>query len=291
MKRSFTFISIRFIRVYMVTEEEKNLSFQNSLYFWDSEILFLSWENISWFKENSFHKVHSALIIILIDQISEITTESGQVIKYSGILVPPNIIYKNKAVHAFLLILQIDPDSVYFNSLKTLLDQGITTFDPTKIPDLGERIEKIIKESATDAEVLYLKKSIVDTIAEEFQYTKTTQPLDNRVLLAIDYLKNLSDLTENTNLAYLAKLVGLSPDRFRHLFTENMGVSIRRYILYLRIRKTAFYLNQGMNLTRAAHNSGFADHAHLSRTFREMYGNNPSSMFLRENKIMIHFCD
>lgn len=275
----------------MKIEEENQLSFQNSLYLWDSEILFLSWESISWFMENSFHKLHAAFIIILIEQNSEITTDTGEVIKYSGLLVPPNVNYKNETVDAYLLILQIDPDSVYFNSLQTVFERGITTFDPKKIPDLGEKIKNIIRENSSCAEVFLLKESIIETIRKENQIAKAYKPLDNRVLLAIDYLKKIPDLTENTSLPYLAKLVGLSPDRFRHLFTENMGVSIRRYILYLRIRKTAYFLNQGMNLTRAAHNSGFADHAHLSRTFREMYGNNPSSMFLRENKIKIHFCD
>ncbi len=275
----------------MKIEEENKLSYQNSLYLWDSEILFLSWENIAWFMDNSFHKLPAAFIIILIDQTSEITTDTGQVIKYSGLLVPPNVIYKNETVDAFLLILQIDPDSVYFHSMLEIFDKGITTFNPEKIPDLGEKIRKIIKESATDSEVFSLKESILQTIRAENQLTKTYKPLDNRVLLAIDYLKKIPDLTENTSLQYLANLVGLSQDRFRHLFTNNMGVSIRRYILYLRIRKTAFYLNQGMNLTRAAHNAGFADQPHLTRTFREMYGNNPSSMFLRENKIMIHFYD
>lgn len=266
-------------------------NFQNSLYFWDSEILFVSWENISWFTENSFHKLHAALIIIPINQNSEIIIEDGSRIKYSGLIVPPNVNHRNEVMNAHVLILQIDPDSIYFNSIRTLLDKGITTFDSKKISNLEERVRQIIREETSCSEVLSLKESILANIQSENQISKPHKPLDNRVLLAVDYLKNLPDLTEDTSLTYLSKLVGLSQDRFRHLFSENMGISIRRYILYLRIKKTAFYLSQGFNLTRAAHNSGFADLAHLSRTFREMYGNNPSSMFLKESKIKFHFCD
>jgi AraC-like DNA-binding protein len=262
----------------------------NSLYIWDSELLFICQEDISWFLDNTFHKLHAAFIIVPLNQTSEITTEHGEQISYTGLFIPPNTKYKNQTMKAHLLALQIDPDSIYFHGISHLLDKGISTFESQKVPDLALRVKKIL-ENGSESEAVLLKKSILKLLEEQNPAPKKHRQIDSRVLLAINYLKNLPDLTENTNLSHLSKLVGLSQDRFRHLFSENMNISLRRYILYLRIKKTAFYLSQEMNLTRAAHNSGFADLAHLSRTFREMYGNNPSSMFLKKNKIRFYFCN
>ena len=62
-----------------------------------------------------------------------------------------------------------------------------------------------------------------------------------------------------------------------------MGLSIRRYSQWLRMRAVPFFLAHGGTLTEAAHLAGYADAAHLSRSFRGMFGIPPSA-FLRENR-------
>jgi AraC family transcriptional regulator len=43
-------------------------------------------------------------------------------------------------------------------------------------------------------------------------------------------------------------------------------------------------------LTTAAHEAGFADSAHLSRTFRDTFGLAPSRIFKRSQFIQVFFC-
>lgn len=64
----------------------------------------------------------------------------------------------------------------------------------------------------------------------------------------------------------------LSSSRARHLFVEQTGLPFRSYLLWLRITKAVRIMSAGSSLTEAAHEAGFADSAHFSRTFRRMFG-------------------
>ena len=77
---------------------------------------------------------------------------------------------------------------------------------------------------------------------------------------------------ENRSLERLAALAGLSPSRFMHVFTQSLGVPLRPYLLWLRLQHAAGRLLAGASATEAAHEAGFSDAAHLSRTFRRTLG-------------------
>lgn len=78
--------------------------------------------------------------------------------------------------------------------------------------------------------------------------------------------------------AEAASLVRLSSHRFQHLFRDDTGIPFRRYLLWLRLVAAVETIAGGASLTDAAHAAGFADSAHLSRTFRRMFGLSPSMM-------------
>jgi hypothetical protein len=83
-----------------------------------------------------------------------------------------------------------------------------------------------------------------------------------------------------------AKLVRLSADRLSHLFTEMVGIDLRRYRLWLKIGRASLVLatNPDTNLSEVARLAGFSDSAHLSRAVKEVYGGAPSR-FLAGMKI------
>lgn len=79
-------------------------------------------------------------------------------------------------------------------------------------------------------------------------------------------------------LADAAKLVGLSKQRLRHLFVEHTGLPFRTYLLWLRLMRGLEEFARGASLTDAAHDAGFADSAHFSRTFRRMFGTTAAAL-------------
>lgn len=80
------------------------------------------------------------------------------------------------------------------------------------------------------------------------------------------------------SLAALARRVHLSPERMRHLVVEQTGTSLRTLRLFQRTLLAVEQLMRGERLATAAQLAGFADHAHLTRSFVRIFGRTPSSM-------------
>ncbi len=88
----------------------------------------------------------------------------------------------------------------------------------------------------------------------------------------------LEALNEPTNgRQELAYLMHLSTTRFSHWFVEQTGLPLRSYRKWLRLVAALQLITAGQSLTRAAHAAGFSDSAHFSRTFRSLFGLDPSS--------------
>ncbi|TSD94876.1 helix-turn-helix domain-containing protein [Skermania sp. ID1734] len=76
----------------------------------------------------------------------------------------------------------------------------------------------------------------------------------------------------------LAHRVGISVSRLTHLFSDQVGLPVRRYVLWIRLSTAITRVAAGDDLTAAAHAAGFADSAHLTRTCREIFGLPPSAL-------------
>ncbi len=99
---------------------------------------------------------------------------------------------------------------------------------------------------------------------------------DERILRAIAYIR--ANLDRPLTLDEVAAEACLSPGRFRHLFVEQTGMGLRPYLLWRRFLRVWELLMAGETLSSAAHEAGFADAAHLSRTSRSTFGFPPSAM-------------
>ena len=77
---------------------------------------------------------------------------------------------------------------------------------------------------------------------------------------------------------HVARQVGLSESRLMHLFREQIGIPLRPYARWLRLRLAADEVRRGANLTQAAHAAGFTDSSHLSNVFHDTFGLTPSEI-------------
>jgi len=94
---------------------------------------------------------------------------------------------------------------------------------------------------------------------------------DARVARAIDWIE--ANLRHGRVAAgAVACAAGLSPSRLSALFRAETGVALRPFVLWLRLRISVAEIAAGRSPTDAALVAGFADAAHLSRTFRRMFG-------------------
>lgn len=102
------------------------------------------------------------------------------------------------------------------------------------------------------------------------------EALDPRLTRALAFIR--THIRRPVSLADVAASVALSESRFRHLFVSGTGCSFRAYLLWLRINEAIEAVQAGASWTEAAHQAGFADSAHLSRTHKRMFGIEPSSV-------------
>lgn len=98
-----------------------------------------------------------------------------------------------------------------------------------------------------------------------------------RVRRALRHLQSLPPQSDQS-LESLAKVAGLSEGRFMHAFTESVGIPLRPYLAWLKLQRAAAAIATGSSLTEAALGAGFADAAHMTRSFRRMFGVKPSEL-------------
>jgi len=85
-------------------------------------------------------------------------------------------------------------------------------------------------------------------------------------------------LPDRVRLAEVAASIGCSPSSLTHRFSAQVGIPMRRWVLWERLLVAGRHVAVGDRLTEAAHAAGFADSAHLNRTFRRMFGLAPSEI-------------
>lgn len=134
-----------------------------------------------------------------------------------------------------------------------------------------------------DGAVELLSETVADTLTED-------GPLDQVVAEALSLLFNANDVDERLRaalgmlaasrhgkLADLSRAVGLSEARLRALAKRDLGVPLTKVAAYHRLARAAEVIAEGASLAEAAADAGFADQAHLTRTFKAMIGVTPGA--------------
>jgi AraC family transcriptional regulator len=162
----------------------------------------------------------------------------------------------------------IEPESALGRSLATewLGDRAIAAIDATRIVAVRAAL---LDAFLTDADNDRFRRVASDFLTG-LGISAAPELPDQRVAGMIEYAA--SHLDEPLSLARVARHVNLSPSRASHLFVEVVGLPLKTYILWLRLQKAVESYSAGATLTDAAHGAGFSDSAHLSRTFRRMFG-------------------
>lgn len=88
-----------------------------------------------------------------------------------------------------------------------------------------------------------------------------------RALLALD-----QQLSGKVSAHALAQAAHVSLSQLERLFANQLGLPVRRLVLWRRLRVALVIALGGSTLTEAAHGAGFADSAHFSRTMKQLFG-------------------
>jgi AraC-like DNA-binding protein len=152
---------------------------------------------------------------------------------------------------------------------RSLFTQGpVASIPAGTLGDIPARLSAVFDDPhRTDDELRALGQGLIARLAGEGVHAPAPDP---RIKKLISWLTGR--LHDEVSLGDAAALVGLSPGRTRHLFVQQTGLPFRTYLLWLRLVRAVEIFAGGASLTEAAYGAGFADSAHLSRTFRRMFG-------------------
>ena len=171
-------------------------------------------------------------------------------------------------------VIFVEPETAEGRALRARTGGRLERFEDATVAPWLERLHAAWRvDEDADAVASTCRALIGDLSA-----TVGREPSDPRVLRAIEHIR--ANLEHPPSLEDVARVVHLSPDRFRHLFVAETGMAMRTYVVWRRFLQVWSLLMQGESLSAAAHAAGFSDSAHLSRTSRSMFGLAPSAMHM-----------
>lgn len=153
------------------------------------------------------------------------------------------------------------------------LQGGIANVGDCAVTDATGAVFRALNNGGSREQIAAAMRNVVTTLTGG---TAPTEVADARVIRAIAYIN--ARLSQSITLEEVANEACLSPSRFRHLFVEETGMAFRPYVLWRRLVRVWELSIAGASLSTSAHEAGFADAAHLSRTSRQMFGLPPSAL-------------
>lgn len=216
--------------------------------------------------KTAFHSHHAIQVTLSLGGRFELRTDDQSVVGDALIAADVGHLFE---AEGHVAILFVEPESRPGRAItKAMLkDTSLKSIPEGMLTDFVGQLRDASRQAEVDEKALErIGQLLVERLAGSI---RAVMP-DVRVRKMMDYVALRLDRAINLNST--AKAVGLSPSRARHLFVEQTGLPFRSYLLWLRITQAVRIMSTGRSLTEAAHEAGFADSAHFSRTFRRMFG-------------------
>lgn len=117
---------------------------------------------------------------------------------------------------------------------------------------------------------------VYPTILHRFQQSPPTTKIDNRIQDCLTFIDG-TEVAYQDLLPSLCSVSHLSGSRLSHLFRREMGLSPKKYYVWVKLRRAIKrLLEEDITLSEAGLKAGFYDQAHLSKAFKQHLGVAPS---------------
>jgi AraC-like DNA-binding protein len=236
------------------------------LYLWDKKAMYLGPG-----LDSSDHSHNMYQLIIALDGETKVKTDDIWS-KGTVFLIKPNQIHAT-ALFGKVAMLFIEPDLISDSSMGSFLDLSF---------ELKEKLKKCLNHPLDYVEAEHLH----DLILSEFCLRELRNAdLDERIKICLGYIdRNLRSDLKMKDVCFAG---GLSESTFSHLFSKEVGISFRRYVIWKRIRLAiSIFTSRKISLTNAALEVGFNDQAHFNRSFKDIFGVTPGFVLGRKLKIL-----
>jgi AraC-like DNA-binding protein len=210
--------------------------------------------------------------------------ETGEWITQKGLLIKPNYPHHCDATNVPIFSLDIDQDSTLGEWIldKVLKDIPVLAYPSEQFAQVNfDLVNSCLQSEHWDKLYAHIEKLF--SFKNEHQH----QPKDDRIDRVKRYIhENIQDVLSTEQLTNISFL---SESRLLHLFKEEMGLPIRNYILWYRLKVALEHIIREGTLTEAAHMAGFSDQSHFTRTCQKMIGVPPSILTKNSKFVQVFF--
>jgi AraC family transcriptional regulator len=239
-------------------------------YLWDGGFLAVGKSNWGVIPPHSHHAIQ---IVVGIDGEMAIKGAAGAWRTGRGLIVRHDVEHSYDGKGALGAMIFVDPESYEGSWLQTALAENITVLPETRIRICAEVLKTFIERPFESMEIGALIRQCVRSLCPG---APPARRLDQRVTTVLAAIQASDDLRMSIDDA--AALAFLSSSRFAHLFKQQVGLPFRRYMLWRKLTRAMVGIGKERTIAAAAHAADFADAAHLTRTFYQMFGIPPSAM-------------
>jgi AraC-like DNA-binding protein len=217
------------------------------------------------------HAHHAIQIAIALNGSVAICGLDGDWQEGQGIIVQPDILHSFNCNGATGAMMFVDPESNEGRWLQAALAEEIIVVPEARLASCISELRTFLERPLDALEIGALIRHCVQALSPG---APPTRKLDPRVTAVLNTIRRSDDL--RISLESAAKMAFLSPSRFAHLFKNQLGLPFSRYILWRKLTRAMVMIGSEGTIATAAHASDFADAAHLTRTFYQMFGMAPS---------------
>lgn len=219
------------------------------------------------------HAHHAIQIVIGVDGLLFIKGKNGEWCSGHGIIVNPDTVHSFDSRESYGAMIFVDPESSEGVWLRSSLTEDITIVPESRLTSCINELRTITERPFEGMEIGNLIKHCVHSLCTG---APPAGRLDPRVTSVLQKIRSSDDL--RISLEDAAASVFLSPSRFAHLFKQQVGLPFRRYMLWRKLTRAVLAIGREGSIAAAAQAADFADAAHLTRTFYQMFGIPPSIM-------------
>jgi AraC-like DNA-binding protein len=220
---------------------------------------------------------HHAIQIVLGLQADINIVISDKNIQTRCVIVARNVEHRLICKNGIQILLLIEPESVFGKEI-----QGIVPDKYLEFEIQNGILERMMTESNfPQISIGYIKGILGNALNTSI----SKRLIDKRIELVLRSIEALP--VKKTACKKLTKTTNLSESRLQHLFKLETGISIKHYLLWRKMIDGIMYVVGGVNFTEAAYNAGFSDSAHMSRTFKKMFGINLIGLFCDSRSVQV----
>lgn len=230
----------------------------------------------------------SATLLVASGEPFHLQVDDGSIITTHAALVAPKVRRRLiEAVNSHIAIFDLAIETPHYAALAELTRQGpVLSLDAARFAPLHSQLAAAAEGGLDSAALHQLFDRAV--AAAGGAPVPLAPERDTRITQAIAQINDAG--FGEASLDQLALSAHLSPSRFRQLFKQQTGSTIRHYARWAATWRAVWLWQRGTPWTQIAHECGFTDLAHLDHAFNEVFGLNPSAV-VDPSTVLLRRCE